>query len=77
MFYMGGLIRTLDAELEVGGNQRLTGIRERVWERLQKYSDYLSREYNVVAHPIRNLVGMSLGSLLHSAMYARSKELWY
>ena len=77
MFYMGGLIRTLDADLEAGGSERLTGIRERVWGRLQEYDDYLHREYNVVAHPIRNLVGMSLGSLLHSAMYARSRELWY
>ena len=77
MFYMGGLIRTLDAEVETGGNEGLTAIRERVRGRLQEYDEFLHGEYDVVAHPIKNLVGMSLGSLLHSAMYARSKELWY
>jgi hypothetical protein len=77
MFYVGGMIRTLDAELERGGGEGLAAIKENLKGRLQEYDDHLHEEYTIVAHPIRNLVGMSLGSLLHSAMYVKSKRLWY
>ncbi|UCD45483.1 MAG: hypothetical protein JSV27_03045 [Candidatus Bathyarchaeota archaeon] len=77
MFYVGGMIRTLDAELESGGGGGLVAIRENLEGRLQAYDDHLHEEYTIMAHPIRNLVGMSLGSILHSAMYVKSKQLWY
>ncbi|HUV54395.1 MAG TPA: hypothetical protein VMW03_04245 [Candidatus Krumholzibacteriaceae bacterium] len=69
MLYLGGLIRTSDAELEAGGSEALSGLRDEVYGKLQEYDNY-----TVVAHPIRNLVGMSLGALLHSAVYARGRQ---
>ena len=75
MFYLGGLIRAFDAELEAGGDESLAGIRDEVYGKLQEYDNYLHDNYTVVAHPIRNLVGMSLGALLHSALYARRGTL--
>jgi len=74
MFYLGGMIRTFDAELEAGGNEALSGLRDEVYGKLQDYDNYLHDNYTVVAHPIRNLVGMSLGALLHSAVYARGRQ---
>ena len=74
MFYLGGMIRTFDAELEAGGGEALSGLRDEVYGKLQEYDNYLHDNYTVVAHPIRNLVGMSLGALLHSAVYARSRQ---
>lgn len=77
MFNIGGLIRTLDAELELGGKEKLFDLRDMVQLELQEYDNYLHDNYIVLPHPIRNLVGMSLGSLLHSAEYVKSKKLWY
>jgi hypothetical protein len=77
MFYLGGLIRALDAELEAGGPETLAGLRDEAYGRLQEYDNHLHDNYTVVAHPIRNLVAMSLGALLHSAMYAKRSALWY
>jgi hypothetical protein len=77
MFYLGGLIRAFDAELEAGGDESLAGVRDEVYGKLQDYDNYLHDNYTVVAHPIRNLVGVSLGAILHSAMYARRGALWY
>jgi hypothetical protein len=74
MFYLGGLIRTFEAELEVGGSEILEALSNEVMGKLQDYDNYLHDNYTVVAHPIRNLVGMSLGSILHSAEYAKTKQ---
>lgn len=74
MFYLGGLIRTFDAELEAGGSEALHGLREEVMGKLKEYNNYLHDHYTVRAHPIRNLVGMSLGSILHSAIFAKEKQ---
>jgi len=74
MFYLGGLIRTFDAELEVGGGETLSGLRDEVYGKLQEYDNYLHDNYTVAAHPIRNLVGMGLGALLHSAVYAKGRQ---
>jgi hypothetical protein len=74
MFYLGGLIRTFDAELEDGGGETLSGLRDEVYGKLQEYDNYLHDNYTVAAHPIRNLVGMSLGALLHSAVYAKGRQ---
>jgi hypothetical protein len=77
MFNMGGLIRTIDAEIDLGGKEKLFELRDMVQLELQEYDNYLHDNYIVIQHPIRNLVGMSLGSLLHSAEYVKSKTLWY
>jgi len=45
-----------------------------VMAKIEEYYEYLNANYDVVAHPIRNLVGMSLGSLLHSALYAKTRQ---
>jgi hypothetical protein len=74
MFYLGGLIETLEAELEAGGSEKLDGLCKEVMGRLQDYDNYLHDNYTILAHPIRNLVGMSLGSILHSAEYAKTKQ---
>jgi hypothetical protein len=74
MFYLGGLIRAFDAELDAGGDESLAGVRDEVYGKLQEYDNYLHDNYTVIAHPIRNLVGMSLGSILHAAEYAKSKQ---
>jgi hypothetical protein len=74
MFYLGGLLRTFDAELEAGGRETLSGLRDEVYGKLQDYDNYLHDNYTIVAHPIRNLVGMSLGAILHSAVYAKGRQ---
>ncbi len=74
MFCLGGLIRTFKAELEADGSETLEALNNEVMGKLQDYDNYLHDNYTVIAHPIRNLVGMSLGSILHSAMYAKTKQ---
>ncbi len=74
MFYLGGMIRTFNAELEAGGSEKLDGLNQEVMGNLQEYDNYLHDNYTVIGHPIRNLVGMSLGSILHSAEFAKSKQ---
>ena len=63
----------LYAELEAGG-EALSGLRDEVYSKLQEYDNYLHDNYTVVAHPIRNLVGMSLGALLHSTVHAKVRQ---
>ena len=75
LFYLGGLIRTFDAELSQGGDERISTLRESVMNKLNEYDSYLQNNYRVVAHPIRNLVGMSLGSILYAALYAQTRQL--
>jgi len=74
MFYLGGLIRTFEAELEAGGSEVLDGLNKEVIGTLQGYDNYLHDNYTILAHPIRNLVGMSLGSIMHSAEFAKGKQ---
>jgi hypothetical protein len=72
MFYLGGLIRTLDVEINKEENDELENLKSEIYEKLQKYDKYLHKNYTVKTHPIKNLVGMSLGSLLYSAQYAKT-----
>jgi len=65
MFYLDCLIRIFDA----GGSEVLDGLNKEVMGTLQEYDNY-----TILAHPIRNLVGMSLGSILHSAEFAKGKQ---
>ena len=42
--------------------------------KVQEYGSFLHDNYWVEAHPIRNLVGASLGSLLVAAEYAKGLQ---
>ena len=74
MFYLGGLVRTLDAECEKGGNDNIKALREEANGKLVEWDRFLHKNYEVVHHPIRNLVGMSIGALLSSAEYAKKLQ---
>ena len=74
MFYLGGMVRTFNAELEEGGSEKLEDLNQEVMGKLQEYDNYLHDNYTVVNHPIRNLVGMGIGSLIYSAQYAKTKQ---
>jgi hypothetical protein len=77
MFYLGGMIRAAEHQLEQGGDSELGAMRDEIISKLEEYEAFLNKYYDVKAHPIRNLVGMSLGSILHSMEYVKSKKLWY
>ena len=74
LFYLGGLIRTFDVELSKGEKEKIAVLRENVMEKLNEYASYLKNNYTALEHPIRNLVGMSLGSILHAAIYAKNRQ---
>ena len=74
MFYLGGLIRTFETELKNSGSEKLDNLSQEVMGKLQDYDNFLHDNYKVVAHPIRNLVGMGIGSLLISTEYAKTKQ---
>lgn len=74
MFRCGGFLRALDEEIRRGGGGALRDVREEVYAKLIEYDAHLHATYDVTAHPIRNLVGMSVGSLLHAAEYAKTRQ---
>ena len=74
MFYLGGMIRTFEEELKFSGSEELDELSKMVMGKLLEYDNYLHDNYTVLAHPIRNLVGMSLGSILYSAEYAKTRQ---
>ncbi len=74
MFYLGGLVRTLDAEYEKSGNDTIKALRGEAYAKLVEWDGFLHERYEVVHHPIRNLVGMSIGALLASADYAKTLQ---
>jgi len=76
MFYLGGMIRAFDHELENGGNSKLEAAKVEVMEKIKEYDGFLHKNYQVKAHPIRNLGGMSLGAILHSTEYVKWKSPW-
>lgn len=71
MFYLGGLVRTLDLEYEKSGNSSIKAMREEAYAKLAEWDKFLHENYEVIHHPIRDLVGMSIGALLSSAEYAK------
>jgi hypothetical protein len=71
MFYLGGLIRTFDLEVEKSGNNKIKALREEAYTKLVEWDKFLHENYEIVHHPIKNLVGMSIGALLSSAEYAK------
>lgn len=74
MTHMGGLMRVLDAELENGGNEVLSGLRDEVYQKVLAFDERLHRDYEVVLNPIRNNVGMSISSMIHAALYAKGRQ---
>jgi hypothetical protein len=74
MFYLGGLVRTLDAEVEKGGNDHIKALKDEAHAKLVEWDKFLHENYEVVHHPIKNLVGMSIGALLSSAEYAKGLQ---
>ena len=71
MFYLGGLVRTLDLEFEKSGNTNIKALREKAYAKLVECDKFLHENYEIIHHPIRDLVGMSIGALLSSAEYAK------
>jgi hypothetical protein len=74
MFSLGGLVRTFDVEYKKGGNDNINALREEAFVKLVEWDTFLHENYEVVNHPIRNLVGMSIGALLASAEYAKKLQ---
>ena len=77
MFYLGGMIRAFKHLLDIKGNSTIENAKDEVMTKIKEYDDFMNRNYDVKAHPIRNLVGVSLGSILHSAMYAVRRKSCY
>ena len=52
----------------------MEALRDEAHAELLEYDGFLHENYDVVNHPIGNLVGMSTGCLLHSALYAKTLQ---
>jgi len=76
LFNLGGMIRMFDLQLSKGGEGRLTieSCRTDAMNKLNEWNAALEKKYNCEAHPIRNLVGASLGGILASAEYVKWKK---
>jgi hypothetical protein len=61
-------------EYKKGGNDSISALREEAYAKLVEWDTFLHENYEVVNHPIRNLVGMSTGALLASAEYAKKLQ---
>ena len=78
MFYVGGLIRMIDHQLAQPGsrNAKLEAYRDEAVEKLEELNSFANRKYEIKAWPIKDLLGMNLGSILHSAEYVKLKKVW-
>jgi hypothetical protein len=74
MFPLGGLWRTLEEEYKASGDSIISSLKDTVHDKLASYDKYLHENYEVVNHPIKNLVGMSTGALLYSSLYAKTLQ---
>jgi hypothetical protein len=74
MFQLGGLQRALDEEFKTTRSPEVEVLRDEAHARLLEYDAFLHENYEILNHPIRNLVGMSTGCLLHSAFYAKTLQ---
>jgi hypothetical protein len=74
MFYLGGMVVTLKKEVEATGNSEVESLMNHTKDELLTYNNFLHENYEIIAHPIKNLVGMGIRSLLHSALYAKSLQ---
>ncbi len=73
MTHLGGMVKVLEHELE-NGSGRVEELRDEVYEKLVHYDGYLHENFTVTLNPIRNNVGMSISSIIHSAEYARKRQ---
>lgn len=77
LFTLGGIIRMLDYELsKESGKAELEALKDETLDKLQEWSTFNNKKYDCKAHPIRNLIRMNLGSILHSAEYVKWKRKW-
>ena len=74
MFPLGGMHRMLDEEFRVTGCDMIGRLRDEAHRRLLEYDRFLHDNYEVVNTPIKNLVGMGIGALLHSAQYTKTLD---
>ncbi len=72
MFPLGGMYRMLDDEFRATGSDIVEKLRDNVRRQLLEYDRFLHDNYEVVNTPIKNLVGMGIGALLHSAQYTKA-----
>ena len=64
----------MDVEFKATGKSEVASVRDEAHARLVEYDGFLHENYEVLNHPIKNLVGMSTGCLMHSAMYAKTLQ---
>ncbi len=74
MFKLGGLYKALDAEHKISGNPTIEALKKAAYDKLVEYDKYLHENYEVINHPIRDLVGVGIGALLYSALYAKTLQ---
>jgi hypothetical protein len=74
MFSLGGMHRMLDEEYKATGNDEIGRLRDDAHQKLHEYDKFLHENYEIVNTPIRNLVGMSIGALLHAAEYTKTLQ---
>jgi hypothetical protein len=75
LFNLGAMIRMLDHQLasKGSGDTVLKSCRNEAVSRLEEYDKDVKKKYDCKAFPIRNLIGMNLGSILYSAEYVKWK----
>lgn len=78
MFYIGGIIRMIDFQLAQSGAEKgkLKAYKEEAVDKLSELNNYVNNRYEVRTWPIKNLLGMNLGSILHSVEYVKLKKMW-
>ena len=71
MFNLGGMYKMFDEEVKASGSEKAQELKDRTHDRLVEYDKFLHEEYTIVNTPIRNLVGMSIGAVLHASQYTK------
>jgi len=74
MFSLGGIYKMLDEEVKTTGNSKVEELKDEAHAKLVEYDKFLHENYEVVNTPIRNLVGMSIGALMHASQYTKTLE---
>jgi hypothetical protein len=74
MFNLGGMYKMLDEEYKATGNDKIGRLQDETKEKLIEWDKFLHENYTIENTPIRNLVGMSIGALLHAAEYTKTLE---
>lgn len=72
MFNLGGMYKMFDEEAKASGNEKAEELKQRAYDKLGNYDKFLHENYEIVNTPIHNLVGMSIGALLHASQYTKS-----